>query len=142
MTIKSRKKSYSDGENIGILLRKLADLIERSTADEINILLRGNSELRIYKDDLESRAVSSKRDDSNFDMTLSQVTEKLCALQTREAGSDLLHTEFPTKVSIEKLARFLDLPVNRTDTFSTLCVKIVESQIGSRLRSEAVQGKK
>ena len=60
MTIKSRKKSYSDGENIGILLRKLADLIERSTADDINILLRGNSELRIYKDDLEFKSGKPK----------------------------------------------------------------------------------
>lgn len=39
-------------------------------------------------------------------------------------------------------AAYLDLPVKPTDTVELLCTKIVESVIGSRLRSEAVQGKK
>ena len=142
MIRKRNKGSLGNADHIGRLLRKLADLVERSTADEINALLRGKCELRIYEEDSGSRTVGLKRQHSGSNMKLRQVAEKLRAFETREAGKGLLDAEFPTKVSIEELARFLDLPVNRTDTIDSLNEKIVESQIGSRLRSEAVQGKK
>ena len=142
MTGKNTKRSPGDAGRIGILLRRLADLVERSSTDEIDALLRGNGELRIYEVNSASRTVGIKCHHSYIDTTFSEVSEKLHASQTREAGSELLSNEFPTKVSIEKFARFLDLPVHRTDTIETLREKIVESEIGSKLRSDAVQGRK
>ena len=142
MTRKSNKRSPGDAGDVGILLRKLADLVERSSADELDVLLRGNGKLRIYEVRTASRVIGTKYRHSYSDTAFLEVSEKLHASQTREAGRELLDNAFPTKVAIEKFARFLDLPVHRTDTIDTLRDKIVESEIGSKLRSDAVQGRK
>jgi hypothetical protein len=142
MTAKSNKRSPGDAEHIGTLLRKLADLVERSSADEIGTLLQGGSELRIDEGGSGGRLGGSKPRQSYFDVTFAEVAEKLHATETREAGRELLGKECPTKAATEKLARFLDLPVYRTDTIDNLREKIVETQIGSRLGTEAVQGRK
>ena len=146
MTAKSNKRSPGDAEHIGTLLRKLADLVERSSADEIGTLLQGGGELRIDEGgsggSLGGRLGGSKPRQSYFDVTFAEVAEKLHATETREAGHELLDKECPTKAATEKLARFLDLPVYRTDTIDNLREKIVETQIGSRLGTEAVQGRK
>jgi hypothetical protein len=41
---------------------------------------------------------------------------------------------------LEKLARLMQLPIQREDTAERLRLKIVESAIGSRLRSDAIEG--
>ena len=106
--------------------------------------------MHYYKARANSRSVeiesTSHRTDSKYrqtelKFTYSEIVEKLDSLTAREMGRDLLVSVFPTKTSLEKFARFLDLPVNRTDSLDNLLDKIVESEIGARLRSSAVQGK-
>ncbi len=69
-----------------------------------------------------------------------EIATKLQTLPTREAGEGLLKDEAQNRRSLEALARFLQLPVQRDDTVERLRAKIVENTIGSRLRSEAIQG--
>ena len=141
--MKSVKKtsSRSVAGRTSALLRNLADLVEKSTVNEINALLQGKSELRIVEIESTSHRKDSKNHQAELKFTYSEIVENLNSLTTREVGRDLLVSVFPTKTSLEKFVRFLDLPVNRTDSLDNLLDKIVESEIGARLRSSAVQGK-
>jgi len=69
-----------------------------------------------------------------------EIAAKLQTLRPREAGERLLQDEAPNRPALEALARFLQLPVQRDDTIERLRAKIIENTIGSRLRSEAIQG--
>jgi hypothetical protein len=69
------------------------------------------------------------------------IAAQLQTLQSREAGDGLLRERAPNRSGLEAIARFLQLPVQRDDTVERLRAKIVENTIGSRLRSDAIQGK-
>ncbi len=142
MTKKSEKKAVVDAKHIASLLRKLANIIEKSSQDEIDSLLKSNKELRILEVEKRSKTMVSRGLDVYPDVAFTSAANKLNSLETRELGMEFLRNEFQTKSLVEKFARFLDLPVLRTDTITTLHEKIVEAEIGSKLRSEAVQGKK
>lgn len=148
MSRKSDSISGKGAADTGELLRMLASLLESLSEDQIEDLIRGSSELRVHKlkrDEISrvsevSRVPKYNRvlDDSKFPKILA----RLQVLTTREAGREVLEEEFPSRASIERFARFLDLPVQRSDKIETLRHRIIESEIGSRLRSEAVQGKR
>lgn len=148
MSRKSDSISGKGAADTGELLRMLASLLESLSEDQIEDLIRGSSELRVHKlkrDEIGrvsevSRVPKYNRvlDDSKFPKILA----RLQVLTTREAGREVLEEEFPSRASIERFARFLDLPVQRSDKIETLRHRIIESEIGSRLRSEAVQGKR
>ncbi len=138
------KKLSKEAEKIGVLLRKLANLVERSSEDDIETLLRGRARLEIRKSGM--NGVKKGLSDSRhcppcLNKEFPEIDKKLSSFQTREAGMKFLATKFPRKIMVAEFARFLDLPVHRTDTIETLRNKVVESRIGSRLRSEAVQGR-
>jgi hypothetical protein len=70
------------------------------------------------------------------------IAAELQTLQSRDAGDVLLREKVPNRSGLESIARFLHLPVQRDDTVDKLRAKIVENTIGSRLRSDAIQGKR
>ena len=142
MTIKGGRKGSGEAKQLAAMLRKLADLVERSSTVEVDGLLSGRMELQIRETAPRVKGPTQRRLNTDSDVSYGDVAAKLAAFQSRDLGMELLRNEFSTKTSLEKLARYLDLPVLRTDTIDSLCEKIVESEIGSRLRSEAVQGKK
>lgn len=129
-------------KSLALLLRRLADLVEQSSARDVDSLMRGDRELHIIVPNQNDKTtgISSRR--SGTATPSVEISERLNGLATREAGRELLDKELPTKTSLERFARYLDLPVHRTDTIESLKDKIIESAIGSRLRSEAVQGRK
>jgi hypothetical protein len=69
------------------------------------------------------------------------IATDLQTLSSREAGDSVLREKVPNRSGLEAIARFLQLPVQRDDTVERLRAKIVENTIGSRLRSDAIQGK-
>lgn len=142
MTIKGSRKGSGGAKQLAAMMRKFADLIERSSTVEVDGLLSGKMELQIRETTPREKSPTPRRLNTDPDVSYGEIAAKLAAFQSRDLGMEFLRNEFSTRISIEKLARHLDLPVLRTDTFDSLCEKIVESEIGSRLRSEAVQGKK
>lgn len=129
-------------KSLALLLRQLADLVEQSSTRDVNSLMRGDRELQIIAPDLNDKTTEISWRRNEVGALSIEISEKLNGLATREAGRELLDKELPTKTSLEKFARYLDLPVHRTDKIETLIDRIIESAIGSRLRSEAVQGRK
>jgi hypothetical protein len=69
-----------------------------------------------------------------------ELSEKLFSIQSRNEALAFLNANFKTKKSLDSVARQLDVPVLKSDKLENLAEKIVESTVGARKRSEAIQG--
>jgi hypothetical protein len=129
-------------KSLASLLRRLATLVEQSSHRDLDALVRGDKELRLIMTSDNGKPVRGARHAVWSQEGFATISARLAGLETREAGRELLDEALPTKASLERFARFLDLPLQRTNTIESLREKIIEAAIGSRLRSEAVQGRK
>jgi hypothetical protein len=66
--------------------------------------------------------------------------QTLTNFENRQEAQSFLELHFPTKRSLEVIARSIDIPIVRQDKVETLRDKIVESTVGARIRSKAIQG--
>lgn len=57
------------------------------------------------------------------------------------AGAEYLNNKLRTKANFEKFARSIDVAVMKSDKLEKIRENIIESTIGARLRSEAIQNK-
>jgi lipopolysaccharide biosynthesis regulator YciM len=121
------------------ILRQLADYIDRQSDDELAPLFQQASRL------MHGATIRKKTEGGNKlamgTESLHQIAQQLQELDTRNSGEVLLKEKIANRETLESLARFLQLPVQRDDTIERLRAKIVENTIGSRLRSDAIQGK-
>lgn len=74
------------------------------------------------------------------DVQIQELLKTLKGLGSRDDGDAFLRQNAMTRENLEKLARLMQLPMQREDNNDRLRMKIVESAIGSRLRSDAIQG--
>jgi hypothetical protein len=120
------------------LLRKLADYVDNRSDAELAPLFELAQRL---KPDAPIRRPDSSRGKVKKGIDFYQAfAKRLNELQSREEGEALLIKHVPRRRELEALARVLQLPVQRDDTMERLRAKIVENGIGSRLRSQAIQG--
>ena len=128
----------SKGSELASILRRLADYIERRSEDDLAPLFAQTVALK-EREAFRKRVNPSEGKPATLD--LSDIAAQLRMLPSREAGEALLRTKGRNRSALEAIARFLQLPVQRDDTVERLRAKIVENTIGSRLRSDAIQGK-
>lgn len=69
-----------------------------------------------------------------------KAVETLHKFSTRDEGERYLKDSYTLKEDLLKIARYLDLPVQKKETIQQIKDKIIESTIGFRIRSAAVQG--
>jgi hypothetical protein len=74
--------------------------------------------------------------DADIDLVIKEIT----ALASREDAQAYLNNRFPSKKVLEVIARRLDIPIIKQDKVEELRDKIVEATVGSRIRSQAIQG--
>lgn len=118
------------------LLRAVAALVEKSSADEISALLRGKASLSIaVKESVASRAKIMS------DSEIEVLVKRLEGLESREAGEALLMSASLPRRELERIGRILGIPILKTDNMERLTEKIIESSIGSRLNSVAIRGR-
>lgn len=111
------------------LLRLIADFVEV------------NGEQRLI--DLLSSAAASPKEKSDHVrglVAVGDIAAKLVELSSRDEGEAYLQAHAKGRRDLEAVARFLQLPVQSDDKVDRLRAKIIENTIGSRLRSEAIQG--
>ncbi len=118
------------------ILRRLADYIDRHPDEDLAPILAQAAAL--------TQSVTPKKKQGPQKKTepidVRALAGELVVLSSREAGDSLLREKAPNRTDLETVARFLQLPVQRDDTVEKLRAKIVENTIGSRLRSNAIQG--
>lgn len=122
--------------DLAFALRRWADAMASLSDDDLQKLADESFSIEIK---------FSKRRSKNEYKTLEQVdiselAEKLISIQSRDLAFSFLNENFKTKKGLESLARALDVVVLKTDKAESLAEKIVESTVGARKRSEAIQG--
>ena len=78
---------------------------------------------------------------SHHEMDLSNVKSVLDSFQSREEVLEYLNQNFKTKKDLTSLAKIVDAHVQKSDKIDQLKEKIIESTIGFKLRSAAIQNK-
>lgn len=121
------------------ILRRLADYVDRQPNEELAPLFQQAANL-LHGASIRKRRHGEIKSAKSTE-SLDQIASDLRGLPSREAGEALLRERLVNREALESLARFLQLPVQRDDTLERLRAKIVENVIGSRLRSDAIQGK-
>ncbi len=133
------KKSEKD--IIAYVLKELSKRVQTLDDQEFDNLLRGTAQVEIR---INSK-VQAKGWMKNERMNKSQMKEIRSALElmdSREEGHKLLKDRCETKEDLTRLAKYLDLPVQKSDKVEQLFERIVEATIGYRIRSAAIQGNK
>ena len=125
-------------EAVLTLLRELVRQVQSIDDEQISDVMAGRGRLEL-------RVVRSKRGSSTKRTGLSahevhQLGESLRSAQTREEGNALLDESVSSKEDLTRLARHLDAPVQKTDSTDQIRARIIESTIGFRIRSAAIQG--
>lgn len=119
-----------------IALCKLSNAISLMTEDDINKLIDPNTtiEIRILhkkkKQKMQAHAAT----------TMNDTITALINFPTRNDALDFLTNNYPTKKSLEQIARYIDIPLAKQDKADILREKIIETTTGARIRSRAIKG--
>ncbi len=114
------------------LLKQFTRFVEHLTNDEIGELASGKKRLSIQVVDVKQS--SSKK---SLSINLQEIADKLAVINSRNEAADLLKNF--KKTNLSELAKVLDIPIQRNDDANRLRDKIVESTVGFKLRSQAIQ---
>jgi len=132
------------GKNTNIYLiqfDKLTSFLKGLNDIEIANLESGNFEIKMElvskKDYLKN---SPSRVLSYDEFAAQQIIDELNNFNNREEGLKFLLTKCSSRIDLESIARRMDIPFQKKDTIDKLKEKIIESSIGFRLRSQAIQG--
>lgn len=120
------------------ILRRLADYVDNHPDEDLAPIFKQAATL-VQSPDRQKNSPRPKLTPQDGDGEA--IAAQLQTLQTRDAGDVLLREKVLNRSGLENIARFLQLPVQRDDSVDRLRAKIVENTIGSRLRSDAIQGK-
>lgn len=122
----------------GQILRVVAEFLEALSDAEIEALLDGRRRLQTSEvPEMHARVPRSARRTIDHAVILASLREA----RTRQEAALALEVEGVSKVTLESIARHLDLPVLRSDSVERLRQRIVEGTVGFQINSDAIQGK-
>lgn len=123
--------------NFKKLFKRVSDAIELLSDDELDKLADPNCQIEI-------RAVRRRSKDEidtpSVDINIEEIIKELSVHATRNDAQYFLDSKCPNKKALEMIAKRLDILVVRQDKVEVLRDKIIESTVGARIRSHAIQG--
>ena len=87
---------------------------------------------------LSRRRIASSRKTS--EIPLDVVATKLSTFDSRDEAQSYLKSVAKTKKDLEQIARHFEMVISKRDKIENLVDRIVETTVGARLRSRAIQG--
>jgi hypothetical protein len=111
----------------------LTAFLDEITDEEFENFVRGSLGIELVPRKKPVPGASPAKDDGSLIVELRESS-------SRQGALDLLRSKKRSKAELMQLARRLQSHVEKHDTVDTIEEKIVENVIGSRLRSEAIQG--
>lgn len=129
----------SDLKQLASVFRELQDAILELSNNDIEKIISGDYQFTLKltrkKSNIESK--SQLNNNKGFDYLL----ELLSQCSSREDGIEILTKELNNKSEYEKFARHVDVVVMKSDKIEKIRENIIESTVGARLRSNAIQNK-
>lgn len=123
--------------NIFTVFRRLSEALESLSTDEIKRLSDPQYSVEV-------RAVRRRTKDESSstptDTSVEEVIKEITALASRQDAQALLDSRYPSRKTLEPIARRLDIPIVKQDKVEVLRDKIIEATVGARIRSQAIQG--
>ena len=129
-----------DYKTIKLLFNEIADSISFLSDSDIEKLVSGEYQISIKvqrKKNVTNSLASFESKSSEYEKILSDLN----LIKNREAGAEFLNDKLKNKVNFEKFAKFIDVAVMKSDKVEKIRDNIIETTIGARLRSEAIQNK-
>lgn len=120
------------------LLRLVAKDLQGFSDEQRKEILAGTAKVRLVTDSKGPKRLERGADQP---FRIEDLRSKLESSQSRDEARAILNALGASKTTLQKLSRQLDLPVPRDDTVDMLIERIVESVVGFKLRSLAIQGK-
>jgi hypothetical protein len=114
------------------LLKQFTQFISNLSGEDINDLAGGKKRLCI---ELVEKKQSSHS--KNASIGLKDTEEKLVKIESRDQAEELLK-DFK-KADLQRIAKDLDIPIQKNEGLIRLREKIIESTVGFKLRSQAIQ---
>lgn len=115
------------------LLNQFTKFISNLSEEDITDLTSGKKRLCI---ELMEKKQSSNSKKSSTD--LKDTEDKLVKTDSRDKAEELLKNF--KKADLQRIAKDLDIPIQKNEDISRLREKIIESTVGFKLRSQAIQG--
>ena len=113
----------------------LSKELQKLSEKDFKNISSGESKLEINVINKGDRNKNKSKKEIDFNHVVSQ----LKFLKTRDEGLQFLEANCKTKKELASLAKLIDIPVQKTDKVQLLKEKIIESTIGFRIRSAAIQ---
>ena len=123
------------------LLRDLAEKIQSLGEREFDDLISGSVQMEVNISPKVKEKGNEKREPIS-EAQMSDIRHALELSSSREEGAALLKEKCSTKEELTRLAKHLDLPVQKLDKVGQISERIIEATIGFRIRSAAIQGEK
>ncbi|RLC21944.1 MAG: hypothetical protein DRI57_01135 [Deltaproteobacteria bacterium] len=116
------------------LLQRLANEIKKLSHSDLKRVADGKADIVLQvvkKKQTHSKSVSEP--------DIEKIGQNIEGMTSREEGMSYLEAHVSTKNKLKLLAKHLEIPIRRTDKRDQIIEKIIESTIGYRLRSAAIQ---
>lgn len=128
----------SKAKILTVLFRELQDaVLELNEGVGKNYFRQYQFVLKVVKKRIGTSAKISPVDDFSY----SELLNLLNQCESREQGNELLSRELKTKSEFEKFARHVEVAVMKSDKLEKIRDNIIESTVGAKLRSDAIQNK-
>lgn len=130
----------SKAKTLTVLFRELQDAVLELNEGELEKIISGEYQftLKVVK----KRGGTSAKISSVDDFSYNELLNLLNQCESREQGNELLSRELKTKAEFEKFARHVEVAVMKSDKLEKIRDNIIESTVGAKLRSDAIQNKK
>jgi hypothetical protein len=124
-----------------VLLRDLTKRLQSLDEREFEEILTGAAQFDIKITSRRTKTGKVKKALlTNLDMQ--RIMHTLEKMESRTEGSKYLKETCRGKEELKKLAKYIDIPVDKIDKIDQIIDRIVEATIGFRVRSAAIQGVK
>ncbi len=130
----------SKAKTLKVLFRELQDAVLELNEGELDKIISGEYQFVIKV--AKKRAGTSAKISPVDDFSYSELLNLLNQCESREQGNELLSRELKTKSEFEKFARHVEVAVMKSDKLEKIRDNIIESTVGAKLRSDAIQNKK
>lgn len=129
-----------DYKVIKVLLSELSDSISFLSDADVEKIISGDYQITI-KIQKKKNIAPLNNDFYKTNTDFEHILNDFNLISDREAGAEYLNNKLRTKANFEKFARSIDVAVMKSDKLEKIRENIIESTIGARLRSEAIQNK-